>query len=57
MIEQIQMGCPVHGNASCPEDYMLHQDGTPRATNDYEWKESFRCGRRPPRLILIEEGT
>lgn len=48
-------GCPVHGNAACPEEYMLRQNGTP--WNQYEtvWQESFRCGLRPPRPTSIVE--
>ncbi len=48
-------GCPVHGNAACPEEYMLNLNGTPRGTYLGEWRESYRCGRRPSRPILTEE--
>ncbi len=42
-------GCPIHGNAACPEEYMLNQDGTTRAGYSGHWNESFRCGLRPSR--------
>jgi hypothetical protein len=48
-------GCPVHGNAACPEEYMLNTDGIPHIAYSSIWKESFCCGRRPPRPILTTE--
>ncbi len=48
-------GCPVHGNAACPEEYMLNTDGIPYWTYLGSWQESFRCGRRPSRPVLTEE--
>ncbi len=50
-------GCPVHGNAACPEEYMLNRNGTPYWTYLGRWQESFRCGLRPARPILITEKT
>ncbi len=50
-------GCPVHGNAACPEEYMLNRDGNPYWSYQGSWHESFRCGLRPPRPILIKEET
>jgi hypothetical protein len=48
-------GCPVHGNAACPEEYMLNKNGTPYWRYTSEWRESYRCGLRPARPILKEE--
>ncbi len=48
-------GCPVHGNAACPEEYILKPDGTPYWSYLGSWHESFRCGLRPPRPILTKE--
>lgn len=50
-------GCPIHGTALCPEEYMLDQDGEPRVTYEGVWQEVFRCGRRPPRPILTKENN
>ncbi len=50
-------GCPVHGNALCPEEYMLNVDGGIRAGYSVYWQEEYRCGRRPPRPILTKEKT
>ncbi len=35
-------GCPVHGTALCPEEYMLNQDEVPRVTYKDVWQEAFR---------------
>lgn len=35
--------CKRHGNALCPQDYMLKEDGTPKDDYKSVWKESLRC--------------
>ncbi len=49
-------GCPVHGTALCPEEYMLNQDGIPKLMYG-DWQESWRCERRPPRPTLTKENN
>lgn len=39
--------CPVHGDAACPEEYMLKSNGEPWAHYAEAWSETARCGRRP----------
>jgi hypothetical protein len=46
--------CPVHGNALCPEDYMLMRNGV--AAPGYTWDESLRCGKRQPTYRIMEAG-
>ena len=48
-------GCPIHGTAACPEEYMLNVDGSSRAGYSGHWQESYRCGQRPPKPNLSKE--
>jgi len=52
--------CPIHGNAHCPEDYMLDPDGEPMHPYDTSlggWRNGeARCGQRPTiDTILTDE--
>ncbi len=46
-------GCPVHGTALCPEEYMLYKDGSIRPGYAADWQESIRCGQRPARPEIL----
>lgn len=48
-------GCPIHGTAACPEEYMLNVDGSSRAGYSGHWQEAYRCGQRPPKPNLSKE--
>lgn len=38
--------CPVHGDALCPEQYMLFADGRIAPGYSQFWSEDIRCGQR-----------
>jgi hypothetical protein len=46
--------CPVHGDGSCPEDYMLMRDGRVAAGYRDHWDDSMRCGKRVPLYRLVD---
>ena len=56
-MEQVGDGwCPVHGSASCPEQYMLRSDGSVQAGYRDHWSEDVRCGKRQPTYRLSASG-
>lgn len=60
-LEGARLRCPVHGQASCPEEYMLDRNGAPYGSYADVWAEDLRCGRRPTVEQVLaapdEEGT
>ncbi len=34
-------GCPIHGTAACPEEYMLNEDGSLRVGYLGQWQEAY----------------
>jgi len=49
--------CPVHGDALCPEGYMLAADGTPRVGYQHYWSDELRCGKRQPTYRAAADST
>ncbi len=52
MVPTGQRWCPIHGNALCPEEYMLRQDEQVATGYSTIWNESLRCGKSQPVFAL-----
>ena len=44
--------CPIHGDALCPEEYMLNRGGPPWPDYARHWSEELRCGQRRPTFTV-----
>ena len=54
IIEEAGNGvCPRHGNALCPEQYMLDGGMVPWPSYRETWDESMRCGQRQPTFRIV----